>query len=134
MDALGYHYIVEASGCNSEILSDPARLREILVNAAKAAGMDVRSIYFYKFSPTGVSGIVIVSESHISIHTWPEHGYAAIDVYVCGSSSNPEKALEEILKKVGAKHAHITEIQRGVKDNDEYTHVIVTWEEEAETG
>jgi len=132
VDALGYHYIIEASGCNSEVLSDPKRLRDILVRAAKVGKMDVRTTHFYKFSPMGVSGMVIVTGSHISIHTWPENGYAAIDVYICGTSSYPEKAIEYILEEIRAEHAHITEIQRGIKDNDEYTHVILTWDETLE--
>lgn len=119
---------MEASGCDPETLGDPLKLREILLRAAKEAKMDVRTVHFYKFSPTGVSGMVIVTGSHISIHTWPENRYAAIDVYICGDASEPEKAIDIILSGIGAKHAHITEVQRGIRDNDEYTHVIVTWD------
>lgn len=126
---IGYHYIVEASGCDPKVLGDPAKLKEILLKAAKIGKMDIRIVHFYKFSPTGVSGMVVVSESHVSIHTWPEEGYAAIDVYICGTKSEPEKTLEYILKEIGAEHAHITEIERGIKDNDEYTHSILTWDE-----
>jgi len=128
VDALGYHYIIEASGCDPKILGDPVKLREILLRAAKEAKMDIRIVHFYKFSPTGVSGMVIVTGSHISIHTWPENEYAAIDVYICGNTSEPEKAIEVILGEIKAEHAHITEVQRGIKDNDEYTHVILTWD------
>lgn len=128
MDTVGYHYVVEASGCNPELLADVNRLKELLIKAAKVAGMDVKGSYFFKFTPTGVSGTLIVAMSHVSIHTWPEHGYAAVDVYVCGTASDPEKAVNEILASLEAKHAHITEIQRGIKDNEEFTHVIVTWE------
>lgn len=120
--------MVEASGCDPEVLGDVNRLRELLLRAARNARMDVKGSYFFKFSPTGVSGTLIVAMSHISIHTWPEHGYAALDVYVCGTGSDPERAVNEILAGLKAKHAHVTEIQRGIKDNDEYTHIIVTWE------
>lgn len=129
MDTVGYHYVVEASGCDPEILGNVDKLKEILIKAARNSNMDVKGSYFFKFSPTGVSGTLIVAMSHVSIHTWPEHGYAALDVYVCGTGSEPEKAVNEILASIKAKHAHITEIQRGVKDNDEFTHIIVTWEE-----
>lgn len=91
--------------------------------------MDVRITHFYKFSPTGVSGMVVVTGSHISIHTWPENKYAAIDIYICGTSTYPEKAIDYILENIEAKYAHITEIERGVKDNDTYTHTILTWDE-----
>lgn len=130
MEALGYHYIVEASGCNPEILSNPSKLKEILVNAAKISKMEIRTTHFYRFTPRGVSGMVVVTGSHISIHTWPEHGYAAIDVYICGTESFPEKAIEYILENIKAKYAHVTEIERGIKDNDVYTHTILTWDEE----
>lgn len=128
VETVGYHYVVEASGCDPEVLGDVNKLRELLLKAAKNSRMEVKGSYFFKFSPTGVSGTLIVAMSHISIHTWPEHGYAALDVYVCGTGSDPEKAVNEILAGLKAKHAHITEIQRGIRDNDEYTHVIVTWE------
>ncbi|HDH07135.1 MAG TPA: adenosylmethionine decarboxylase [Thermoproteales archaeon] len=127
---VGYHYIIEASGCDKEILKDSHKLRDILVEGAKIGKMDIRIVHFYKFSPTGVSGMVVVSESHVSIHTWPEEGYAAIDVYICGENTEPEKTIEYILEHIKAKYAHITEIKRGIKDNDEYTHSILSWDEE----
>ncbi|MCC6065959.1 MAG: adenosylmethionine decarboxylase, partial [Thermofilum sp.] len=77
METVGYHYVVEASGCDPEVLGDVNKLRELLLKAAKNARMEVKGSYFFKFSPTGVSGTLIVAMSHISIHTWPEHGYAA---------------------------------------------------------
>ncbi|RLE87465.1 MAG: adenosylmethionine decarboxylase [Thermoprotei archaeon] len=126
---VGYHYIVEASGCDPEVLSDSDKLRDILTTAAKIGKMDIRVIHFYKFSPTGVSGMIVVSESHVSIHTWPEEGYAAIDVYICGTKSEPEKTLEYILENIRAQYAHITELKRGIKDNEEFTHSIISWDE-----
>lgn len=129
MDTIGFHYIVEATGCNPKIIGDPDKLRELLLSAAKAGGMEVKTSYFYRFTPTGVSGVVIVAESHISLHTWPENQYAALDVYVCGIKPNPEETINVILHALGASHAHITEIQRGIKDEDVYTHAILTWEE-----
>ena len=132
MEALGYHYIVEASGCDPEILSDPIKLRNILLKAARIGKMDVRTTHFYRFSPMGVSGMVVVTGSHISIHTWPENQYAAIDVYICGSESAPEKAIEYILETLGAEYAHVTELERGIKDNDVYTHAILSWDESFE--
>jgi len=128
---LGYHYVIEASGCDPEVLKNVSALKRILLEAAKVGEMDVRSTYFYRFSPHGVSGMVVVSGSHISIHTWPEHGYAAIDVYTCDVGSKPEKTVERILKEIRASYAHITEIERGVMDEDgTYTHVILSWDEE----
>ena len=128
----GTHFIVEAAGCSKEILSDPKRIEEIFINAAKHAKMTVKASHFFRFSPTGVSGAVIVAESHISIHTWPEEGYAAIDVYTCGES-DPEKAVDYILQALGAKYAHVSEIHRGIPEDDgTFTHTILTWEERPE--
>ncbi|RLE62843.1 MAG: adenosylmethionine decarboxylase [Thermoprotei archaeon] len=130
MNTIGYHYVIEASGCDPEILTDASALKKILLEAAKVGEMDVRSTYFYKFTPQGVSGMVIVSESHISIHTWPEKGYAAIDVYTCDTNSKPEKTVNYILEKIKAEYAHITEIERGIEDEDgTYTHMILSWDE-----
>ncbi|HIP74341.1 MAG TPA: adenosylmethionine decarboxylase [Euryarchaeota archaeon] len=125
----GTHIIVEAAGCSRETLTDPKKIEQIFMEAAKLANMTVKASYFFRFSPTGVSGAVIVAESHISIHTWPEEGYAAIDVYTCGES-DPERAVDYILRKIGAKHAHISEIKRGIPEEDgTFTHTILTWEE-----
>ncbi len=129
MNTIGYHYIVEAAGCKPYILSDPDRIQAILTEGAKRGNMTIRSSYFYRFSPQGVSGVLIVAESHISIHTWPEYQYAALDVYVCGDDSNPEASIDYILEQFGSSHAHISEVKRGVQDEDVFTHTILTWEE-----
>ena len=132
MDTIGYHYIVEATGCDPEILADPDRILEVLVGAARSGNMEVKTSYFFKFTPKGVSGVVIVAESHITIHTWPENRYAAIDVYVCGTNSRPEDAIDQILAELGCTYAHVSEIRRGIRDEDVYTHTILTWEETLE--
>lgn len=130
METIGFHYVVEAAGCDEEILQSADRIREIFLKAAKIGNMEVKASYFFKFSPTGVSGMVIVAESHISIHTWPELGYAALDVYTCGDS-DPEKAVDYILERIGARHAHVSEVRRGIREEEgTYTHTILTWEEE----
>lgn len=130
MDTIGYHYVVEASGCDPEVLKDPNRIREIFLEAAKVGNMEVKASYFFRFSPTGVSGVVIVAESHISVHTWPEEGYAALDVYTCGEKADPEKAVDYILEKFKAQYAHVSEVKRGIKEEEgTFTHMVLTWEE-----
>ncbi len=130
MDTIGHHHIVEASGCDPEVLKDPDRIREIFLDAARVGNMDVKSSYFFRFSPTGVSGVVIVAESHISVHTWPEEGYAALDVYTCGAGADPEKAVDHILERFKARYAHVSEVRRGIKEEENtFTHTILTWEE-----
>ncbi len=132
LNTIGYHYIVEAAGCDGATIGSTDRMREILTEAARVGGMGVRTSYFYRFSPTGVSGVVIVSESHISIHTWPERGYAALDVFVCGEDAKPEDAIHYIITNMGSTDAHVTEIKRGIQDEDAYTHAMVTWDETAQ--
>ena len=129
MSPKGFHFIVEASGCGP-ISSQVDRLQEILVEAAKRANTQVWSVSFHRFPPDGVSGVVVISESHLSIHTWPEVGYMALDIYTCGEESKPQIAVDYVLEQIGAKHTHITEITRGLDDGDmEYYHSFVTWQE-----
>ena len=87
MDALGTHLILELKDCRRELLSDLDFLRSTLLSAAAEAGTTVMGDSFHYFDPYyGVSGVVIIAESHLSIHTWPEYGYAAVDIFTCGSS------------------------------------------------
>lgn len=131
MKTIGEHYIVEASGCDPEIIGNVERVQHILVKAAEKANVQVWAVSFHRFPPNGVSGVIVISESHISIHTWPEHRYAALDIYTCGDHSNPEEAVNYILEEFKATSVHISEITRGIDEGDEiYYHSIITWEEE----
>lgn len=131
MDTLGQHYIVEASGCDPDIISSVSRVEDILVRAAELAGVQIWSISFHRFQPHGVSGVVVISESHLSVHTWPEVGYVALDIYTCGKEAKPEVAVEYALEQFKATSVHVTEISRGLQEGDNiFFHSIVTWEEE----
>ncbi|MDR7484341.1 MAG: adenosylmethionine decarboxylase [Armatimonadota bacterium] len=130
MEPVGHHYIAEASGCNPETIGKVETVEQILVRAAEVAGVTVWSISFHRFSPNGVSGVVVISESHLSVHTWPEYGYVALDIFTCGSEARPEAAVEYALKEFGANSMHITEVTRGLEEGDrQFYHSIVTWEE-----
>jgi len=132
-DPIGRHYIVEASGCNEKIISNAGVVQKILVKSAEIAGAKVWSVSFNQFPPHGVSGVVVISESHISIHTWPEYGYAALDIYTCGSHVEPEQAIEFAVQSFEASQSHITEITRGIDEEDNlFYHSIITWEEDHE--
>jgi len=129
--AIGHHYIVEASGCNPEIISKVKKVQQILVRAAEISGAQVWAVSFNKFPPHGVSGVVVISESHISTHTWPEFRYGAMDFYTCGENVDPEKGLNYAVEAFGASTSHITEITRGLEEGDgEFYHSFVTWEED----
>ncbi len=130
-NTIGHHYIVEASGCDPEIISDVGRVQQIIVRAAEVAGATVWSVSFNKFPPSGVSGVVVISESHISTHTWPEFCYGALDFYSCGDLVDPEKGMLYAVESFGASSSHITEITRGIDEKDRlYFHSFVTWEED----
>src|SRR5438128_11182404 len=131
MDTIGHHYIAEASGCKPDVIGKVEAVERILVRAAEVAGVQVWSISFHRFDPNGVSGVVVISESHMSLHTWPEVGYVALDIFTCGDTAKPEKAVQWAQKELGATNVHITEVTRGLEVGDRvFFHSIVTWEEE----
>jgi len=107
---------LELKGCNKEVLNDVGFLRGALLAAAGEAGAIVLGESFHQFNPQGVSGVVIIAESHLCIHTWPEYGYAAADIFTCGNSVQPEKAAEILVGKLGSKNHSIIEVQRGILD------------------
>ncbi len=114
MNALGRHLLVELYDCDKEALNDLSLLREAMVNAAVDCGAVVLGESFHRFSPQGVSGVVVIAESHLSIHTWPEHGYAAADIFTCGTTVRPEVAAAALVEKLGCRNPSLTEIQRGL--------------------
>jgi len=114
MDALGRHILAEVFGCDPDILNDVKSIEDIMVKAALAAGAEIREVAFHKFSPQGVSGVVVISESHLAIHTWPEYGYAALDVFTCGERVDPWDACNYVVKEFQAKNMTATEIRRGI--------------------
>ena len=116
MNALGKQLLLELKDCDKEVLNDLSFLRDVMVAAANEAGATVLGESFHQFNPHGVSGAVIIAESHLFIHTWPEYGYAAIDIFTCGDSVQPEKAAETLVRKLGAKGHSIMELQRGLMD------------------
>ncbi len=124
----GRHIIMDASGCNPETLNNLEVLKQILVDAAERANATVLNVAFHHFTPQGVSGVVVISESHLSIHTWPEYGYAALDFYTCGDA-DPKLACEYVAEKLGAASVQTTEIVRGEENNGKYLHRLLTTKE-----
>ena len=106
--------MVELQDCNKEVLNDLDLIRGVMVKAAEDCGAEVLGESFHRFSPQGISGVVVIAESHLSIHTWPEFGYAAADVFTCGTVVKPEIAAEVLIEELDSKHHEIKEIQRGV--------------------
>ncbi len=99
---IGRHYYGELYGCDPILLSDEKRLSEIVVEAARVGGFTLLDVKAWKIHP-GVSVVGIVLESHISIHTWPEYGFATVDVYTCGDEGDPRAAFLYIAERLGAR-------------------------------
>jgi len=104
--------------CDREVLDDLNMLKTTITEAATEAGATVLGESFHQFNPHGVSGAVLIAESHIFIHTWPECGYAAVDIFTCGDSVQPSKAAQMLVNRLGAKNHSMLEIQRGILDTD----------------
>jgi S-adenosylmethionine decarboxylase len=116
LKALGRHLLLELKDCNRDTLNNLNLLKKILNDAALISGARVLGDSFHKFEPQGVSGVVVIAESHLFIHTWPECGYAAVDIFTCGTSVQPGKAANYIINKIESKNNSILEIQRGILD------------------
>jgi S-adenosylmethionine decarboxylase len=114
LNALGRHLLVELQDCDRTALDDLDFIRNAMITAAVNCGAVVLGDSFHRFIPQGVSGIVVIAESHLSIHTWPEYGYAAVDIFTCGTTVEPEKAADTLIEKLGSKNPSQTEIQRGL--------------------
>ena len=112
MKALGRHLLVEYRGCDRDALNDIHRIEQLLRRAAEVAEATVVASVFHPFSPQGITGVVVVEESHLSIHTWPEHGYAAVDFYTCGEC-HPERAHEYLRRELGGEQAEVMVVERG---------------------
>ena len=119
MNALGRHLLIELQGCNEEVLDDVSFLRDAMLAAAERCGATVVGESFHQFSPQGVSGVVVIAESHLFIHTWPEFGYAAADIFTCGDTLKPEMAAQVRLRELGSKNHSLVEMRRGILDNPE---------------
>lgn len=110
---LGHHYIAELWGCSEEHLDDKDRLQALALEAAEAAHVTVISSQFHQFSPQGVTGVLLLAESHLSLHTWPEHGYCAVDLFTCGDAQAAREAVLELGSRIQAGRIELTILGRG---------------------
>jgi S-adenosylmethionine decarboxylase len=114
MKKLGRHLIAEFADCDSLKLSDESYLEECLNEAVRKSGATIIRSVFHRYNPQGVSGVVVIAESHLSIHTWPEYNYAAVDFFTCGDSVDPYKAYEYMKEMLNSKMSHLEELDRGI--------------------
>jgi S-adenosylmethionine decarboxylase len=112
MTALGRHLLVELSGCDAASLADLELVTKAMLLAAQAAGATIVTHSFHHFSPHGVSGAVIIAESHLAIHTWPEYSFAAVDFFSCGGV-DMDRGLAVLKVAFGAREETRLELERG---------------------
>lgn len=108
----GKHCILELYRANSEKLNDESFIRDALAEAARVSNATLLDIRTHPFTPQGVTGFALLAESHISIHTWPEHGYAAVDVFTCGDRTDPELACQYLADTFESPSTHILTLDR----------------------
>ena len=111
MKRLGRHVILEFWGCQE---LDTAQVEEALREAAEACQVSIIDMKAYPYSPHGVTGVAVLSESHMTVHTWPEYGYAALDIFTCGQGRDPATAIPVLVRHFQAAQVQIVEVDRGV--------------------
>jgi len=116
MKALGTHILVDLYECPSKLLNDLEYIEESMQKAARTAGATILNSNFHRFSPHGITGVLTIQESHLAIHTWPEYGYAAVDLFTCGQNINPWRAYEILKAVLRADRATAVEMHRGQSD------------------
>lgn len=105
---------MELRDCNPDTLKDLSKVKEALVSAAKEAKATIIDVSFHEFNPFGISGMVVIAESHLSIHTWPEYGYAAVDIFTCGDIIQPEIAAQYLIAQFESRNPSLVEMKRGI--------------------
>ena len=112
-DHLGLAVVGELYGCNTELLKNVEAVEKGMLEAAKAGNANIVSSTFKQFDPWGVSGVIVIQESHFAIHTWPEYNYAAVDVFTCGTEMNPKAALKYLKKYFMCSKIQSSSFKRG---------------------
>ncbi len=114
MNALGRHLLLELFDCDIDVINSLEAVKGALVEAARLAQATIVDVVFHEFNPFGISGVVVIAESHLSIHTWPEYRYAAVDIFSCGDTLQPEVAANYLVEQFSAERTSVVEMQRGM--------------------
>jgi len=118
MNALGRHILAEYYGCDIKILNDVKLIEHYMCEAVLKSGATIIDSTFHRFNPHGVSGVVVIAESHMALHTWPEHYFAAVDFFTCGDRVDPWKAFNYISNKLKSSKNSSREIKRGLIEHE----------------
>jgi len=100
--------------CDPDVINNLEAVKGALIEAAKRAQATIVDVVFHEFNPFGISGVVVIAESHLSIHTWPEYRYAAVDIFSCGDVLQPEVAASYLVEQFASERTSIVEMQRGM--------------------
>jgi S-adenosylmethionine decarboxylase len=117
MQFLGRHLLLEFFGCN-EAVDSPDAFRAAIPEAVEAIGATLLNLHVHTFSPQGVTGLAVLAESHMSLHSWPEHRYLAADVFTCGDRVEPLKAIDVLRRHFRPARVEVLEIERGRRAPD----------------
>ena len=118
MKPLGEHMLLEYYGCDADKLAHSDAVQEIMVRAVRAAHGTVVNNMFHNFTPHGVSGVVVIAESHVTIHTWPEHGCAAVDIFSCSARLDKLKIRDALKIQFGADRVTTRNFKRGMLETN----------------
>lgn len=133
--ALGRQMTVEFYDCKSAILADAAELEKVFLHAAEVSGAHVVNSTFHSFQPQGVSGVVVISESHFAVHAWPEHDYAAVDLFTCGSGVDFDLAVKSLAAGMNSGYWIISSlVNRGILGENGVERLVPVVENECSHG
>jgi S-adenosylmethionine decarboxylase proenzyme len=113
MKALGRHIIGDFYGCDRVLIDDASFVQKILLDVVGRSGATIINHTFHKFSPQGVTGVVVIAESHVAIHSWPEHGFLALDIFSCTERINDRFILQEVALAFKAARSECCRLERG---------------------
>ncbi len=114
MHALGRQVLVEFYQCDEAVLNDAVAIRAIMLEGVRRSGASIITDVFHSFAPQGVSGVIVIAESHVSIHTWPEFGYAAVDIFTCGTEIDPRAVQAYAAARLASANVSSMELKRGL--------------------
>src|SRR5437667_3909222 len=121
LNALGRHLLLEMFDCDPDAINSLEAVKGALIEAAKRAQATIVDVVFHEFNPFGISGVVVIAESHLAIHTWPEYRYAAVDIFSCGEVLQPEVAANYLVEQCAAERTSIVDVQRAMVVNSAVT-------------
>ena len=108
----GYHILADLWGCPPEKVNEAGRLEEILTETTNKVGFRVVGKSFYQFTPNGATGVILLETSHISVHSWPEFDFVALDVYSCSGKTKAKKAISYLVEALNPEEVQIREVER----------------------